>query len=221
MKRLKSTILISLIMMAGILVSKICYAEQGRRYEVTITNTTRGQTFSPPVVIAHDKDFELFSLGNSASPELVALAEDGLTDPLTSNIETLPSVLDYAVASGPLPPGASATLQVTTRGRFRLISATGMLVTTNDAFFAIRGVPVPRRGARTADAEAYDAGSEANSESCTFIPGPPCGNEQVRDTTGAEGYVHTHAGIHGIGDLIPDMHDWRNPVAEITIRPIR
>ncbi len=66
-----------------------------------------------------------------------------------------------------------------------------MLVTTNDAFFAIRGVPVPRRGAKTADAETYDTGGEANSESCTFIPGPPCGNEQVRDTTGAEGYAYT------------------------------
>lgn len=70
------------------------------------------------------------------------------------------------------------------------------------------------------EAEAYDAGSEANSESCTYIPGPPCGNAEVRDTGDAEGFVHVHAGVHGIGDLDPAMHDWRNPVAEITIKRV-
>ena len=34
---------------------------------------------------------------------------------------------------------------------------------------------------------------------------------------GEEGYVHIHAGIHGIGDLDASVRDWRNPVAEITI----
>ena len=51
-----------------------------------------------------------------------------------------------------------------------------------------------------------------------FIPGPPCGNAGVRDTGNAEGFVHVHAGVHGIGDLVAADHDWRNPVAKITIR---
>jgi hypothetical protein len=192
-----------------------------RTYEITITNLTRGQIFSPPVLISHNGDFQLFVLGEPAIPELVALAEDGITEDLTGYISTLPSVLDYAVAAGGIPPGQSMTLEITTRGRFRYISAAGMLVTTNDAFFAIRGVRVPSRGERVDEAEAYDAGSETNSEDCAYIPGPPCGSSGVRDTSGAEGYVHIHAGIHGITDhLVPSMDDWRNPVAEITIRPI-
>ena len=65
---------------------------------------------------------------------------------------------------------------------------------------------------------AYDAGSEANNEICAFIPGPSCGIFFVRDPEGAEGYVHIHAGIHGIGDLSPAQFDWRNPGAKITIR---
>ena len=32
-----------------------------------------------------------------------------------------------------------------------------------------------------------------------------------------EGYVHIHRGMHGIGDLAPEIYDWRNPVAAITI----
>lgn len=34
---------------------------------------------------------------------------------------------------------------------------------------------------------------------------------------GEEGYVHIHAGIHGIGDFMASDRDWRNPVAEITV----
>jgi hypothetical protein len=29
--------------------------------------------------------------------------------------------------------------------------------------------------------------------------------------------VHIHSGIHGVGDAIPAILDWRNPVAKIVI----
>ena len=66
----------------------------------------------------------------------------------------------------------------------------------------------------------YDAGSEANTESCLSIPGPPCGSAGFRDTADAEGFVHVHSGIHGIGDLAPQRYDWRNPGAYVTVRRI-
>ena len=58
------------------------------------------------------------------------------------------------------------------------------------------------------------------------FPAPPCNSPNVRDTDGAEGYVHVHAGIHGIASLaaatlIPSEHDWRNPVASIKLERIR
>ena len=68
---------------------------------------------------------------------------------------------------------------------------------------------------------AYDAGTENNNEMCRFIPGPPCGNRGVRDTAGAEGYVHVHRGVHGGADLDPALFDWRNPVAKIVITKLR
>ncbi len=208
------------------LASGLCFAEHGRRartYAVTITNLTRGQIFSPPIVISHNRNFSLFTLGEPASDQLYPLAEDGDTGPLIDSFDPS-SVFDHIVGTNILP-GDSLTLEITTRPSFKYISAAGMLVTTNDAFFAIRDVEVPLRGKVKVEAEAYDAGSEANSEDCSFIPGPPCGNVGVRDEVGAEGYVYIHAGIHdGAGPpdgVDPMEHDWRNPVAQITIRRIR
>lgn len=36
----------------------------------------------------------------------------------------------------------------------------------------------------------------------------------------AEGYVHIHAGIKGVGDLDPNVWNWENPVAKITIQKV-
>ncbi len=193
---------------------------EGRRYKVTVTNLTRGQVITPPVAIVHDDAYRLFDLGGEAIPELAALAEDGNAAPLMGLLETDPSVLKAEMASGPVMPGATATIEVTVHGSYRYVTVAGMLATSNDAFFAVRGEEVPRARGRTVVAEAYDAGTEANLELCRDIPGPPCGNGGVRNTDGAEGYVHVHAGIHGIGDLIPAQHDWRNPVAEVGIEPV-
>lgn len=216
-----------LIGILGFIAAGAAYAEEGYgphdggRYAVTITNLTRGQVITPPVVIVHDERFRLFVPGEPAIPELVALAEDGDAGPLLGLVAGLPSVRSATTATGPLPPGASATVEVTARGTFRQITAAGMLAVSNDAFFAVRGERVPAVGERTISAAAYDAGSEENLEQCDHIPGPPCGNPFVRNTAGAEGYVHVHAGIHGIGDLDPSRSDWRNPVAEVAITPIR
>jgi len=49
------------------------------RYEISITNVTRGQIMSPFVVATHDRRMTpVFTLGHAASDELVKLAEDGL-----------------------------------------------------------------------------------------------------------------------------------------------
>lgn len=213
--------LISLMLVISVLIGGQSYAQMGQIYQVTITNLTRGQTLSPPIVVSHTPEIQLFTLGAEASPELVSLAEDGMAGPLADLVATLPSVFDHTEATGPVPPGESVTLEIATHGTFRLISAAGMLISTNDGFFAVQDVSVVPWCEVTVYAEAYDAGSETNSENCAFIPGPPCGNPGQRDTANAEGFIHIHAGIHGIGDLPPQEFDWRNPVAEIKIRPLR
>lgn len=61
----------------------------------------------------------------------------------------------------------------------------------------------------------FDAGSEANTERCEHVPGPPCGSAGARVVDGAEGHVALHGGILGVGDLDPAEWDWRNPVLEV------
>ena len=100
-----------------------------------------------------------------------------------------------------------------------------MLIPTNDGFFAVNGIEGPSDNQTlTVYSPAYDAGSEVNDELCSNIPGPffgECGGPGGGGKPGGgEGYVHIHAGIHGIGDLTAAARDWRNPVAKIVIRRI-
>jgi hypothetical protein len=173
------------------------------------------------VVYSHRWGFSLFKLGAPASKELYPLAEDGDATALVEKLTTSPLVLDYVSADGPVLPGQSVTLKIKANYPFRYLTAAGMLVSTNDAFFALQRWRVPKRSAKQATVPAYDSGSEANSEMCAYIPGPPCGNGGVRDKTGAEGYVHIHSGIHGGGDLLPAEKDWRNPVAAFVVKPVK
>lgn len=191
-------------------------------YYVHVTNVTRGQILSPPIVVSHSDDIALWEVGTPASPELAAVAEDADGAGLLSLAASTPLVTDVAVAPGPLPPGETVILEVAAAKPFDKITVLGMLVVTNDAFFGVGSADLPfRRMKESHYAVAYDAGSEANNESCDFIPGPPCGNAGVRATDDAEGFVHVHAGIHGGGDLDPAAYDWRNPVARVQIQSTR
>jgi hypothetical protein len=194
----------------------------GYRVVVTITNLTKGQIFSPPVVVSHRPGFSLFEPGQPASAALAALAEDGMTDLLTDLLDDAPEVISYGVAGDGIMPGQSASVEIDVSRSWSEISLAGMLVSSNDAFLALNGEPLPsdlwfKKFTHTLYAKAYDAGSEVNTESCDHIPGPPCGNPGNRVTEGAEGYVYPHSGIHGGEDLDPSMWDWNNPVALITI----
>lgn len=198
-------------------------------FDISITNATRGQIMSPPIVVVHDPAISLFEVGQAASADLAAVAEDADAAGLLAYLAGMmgSGVDDYAVADGVVMPGGSATLSVSAQRGCRVLSMVSMLVTTNDAFVGIESVPLhgcgstitpsASRGPLKIDAVAYDAGSEANTESCDHIPGPPCGSPGVRVTDGAEGFVHVHAGIHGVADLDSAMRDWRNPAAEVRI----
>ena len=221
----------STLLVLAILLSAVApaLAQQATRYEVSITNLTRGQVITPPVVVLHAPSFRLFSPGMPAPEALVPLAEDGMTGPLVEALEDADGVTGLAVGGGPILPGATMTVVVEGSAMPMAVSVVGMLASTNDAFFGARGLPVPPLAIRGLAlpilsgphfAAAWDAGSEANTESCDEIPGPPCGNGGVRHVEGAEGFVSIHSGVHGVGDLDPATHDWNNPVAMIRIRPL-
>jgi len=188
---------------------------ESERYMVTITNITKGQVFAPAFAVSHDASYSLFELGQPASPELAHQAEEGDPSLVKAAADANPGTFTSNTGTMLLAPGQSTTVTLAADSAHPYISVSGMLVTTNDGFFAIRSAMTPL-GTSRQYAYAYDAGSEFNSEDCAFIPGPPCGLH-VHDSAPAEGFVHVHAGIHGIKDIDAATYDWRGPVAEITI----
>lgn len=186
-------------------------------FEVTVTNMTRGQVFTPVIVATHNRHFQLFSEGDVASHELEVLAESGDVAPLSDFLAAQPSVGSFAVSdSPPFGAGESVTIQVPAYHGYNRLSLASMLAITNDGFIALNGASTR---VRNFTSPVYDAGTEANDELVANIPGP--GGEGYNPADG-EGFIHIHAGIQGIGDLAaPEDLDWRNPAAKITSRLVR
>jgi hypothetical protein len=203
-------------------------ANEGRwTYEVTVTNITYNQRFTPLLLATHKPDIRFFTLGQAATPELVTLAEDGNVAPLRTLLDGSPLVNTTAAGNGLLDPGKSISFRIQGNPWRDRLSLAAMLIPTNDAFVSLNAVQLPYPGwpAQTYTARAYDAGSEVNDELCSSIPGPlfaECGGSGGGGkVNGGEGFVHVHRGVHGVGDLKPNVRDWRNPVAEVSVRLVR
>ena len=211
-----------LALLAGTTLSANNQAEE-MMVEVSITNLTGGQVMSPVFVARHGSGADsLYSLGESASGDLAKMAEDadasgllGAWDP--QNNEHVSEAMVANLNGGPIPPGETVTMNFEIDDGNSMISFASMLVSTNDAFIGSNHLDVSK--SRTVMLNAYDSGTEVNSEDCAYIPGPPCGNHR-HDPAEAEGFVYVHPGIHGRdgSDLDPATQDWRNPVARLSIK---
>ena len=211
-------------------VSGAVQADPYRTYEVTITNLTRGQTFTPQLIATHRGGVKLFEVGQPAALELEILAEAGDTAPLTEALlARAGDVSDVVTVAGLLGPGQSTTMQVSASRQHRFLSLAAMLIPTNDNFVAIDRLRLPYRGTVSRLALAYDAGTEANDQNCTNIPGPRCGGSghSPGANEGDEGYVYVGNGFHNLppsdvaGEVLaPAVYDWRNPVAKVVVKRV-
>lgn len=202
-------------------------APQRWTYEVTVTNITYNQRFTPVLLATHRPEIALFTLGQPASAGLTTLAEEGNVAPLRATLQSSDQVTATEAGSALLDPGKSVTFRIQGNPWRDRLSLAAMLIPTNDAFVALNAVPLPApgQGTQTHTARAYDAGSEVNDELCSSIPGPffaecggPGGGARVG---GGEGFVHVHRGVHGVGQLKASDRDWRNPVATVQVRVVR
>ena len=208
-------------------------------YEVTITNLTSGQPFTPPVVAVHRKPVDVFTVGQPASPELQEIAENGNVGPMLAALDPAGNrhVSSIAPLGGPLVPDAlpgsemfddSVTLTVTGASGAKYLSWASMLICTNDGFTGIDGIRLPQKvGDSVAVTTAGDdGGTEVNTEDFADIV-PPCqglvgissGDGGTGDTNPAlaeGGVIHPHLGVIG-GDDLQTLHDWDNPVAAVSI----
>ncbi len=219
---LKGAALGALILSGDLATSQAALADDARTYEVTVRNATLGQIVTPTVLVPHNADYSLFQINAPASPGLALLAESGDTSTLLGELDIEDDVdSDGVGVTGPLLPGETVIAEITTLEKF--LSTAAMLARTNDAFASVRGIALPKGVGHsvTVYANAYDAGSEFNSELGADIPAPPFNGAgfsapHVTD----EDLIHVHSGVHGGAGLDPAVHDWRNPVVEITITRI-
>ena len=163
----------------------------------------------------------IFTPGMASSAELATLAETGDPGMLATKLGRDMRVHTTVVltgAAGVIMPGETAVGHVPVTGHGQMISLAGMLVSTNDGFATGRNIPISIYGTTEKMLNVYDAGSEANNELCSHVPGPPCSGESgnMRMTEGAEGFISVHPGIRGDGDVTLER-DWRNPVAQVMV----
>jgi len=218
--------------------------QKNRMYRVTITNATLGQPVAPSVIATHTDAFRLFELG--PTPELgdsgytlyfglATAAETGSPVPLVDEVAASDGVWEaVALLTNRTPPillpGESNSITIRASGNAKYLSAAAMLGATNDAFYAVRGILLPKGVGEinSVYANAYDAGSELNKESADTVGALGATDDDPMTGDGinenGEGYIHVHAGIHGIGGpngLDAATYDWRNPVVEVTVERIR
>jgi len=237
-----------IILAASIVLATAVMADQNnqknRKYLVTITNATLGQPVAPSVIATHTHAFRLFELGptpvlgDSDYPVyfgLATAAETGSPFPLVDEVASSNGVWEaVALPTTRTPPvllpGESNSITIRASGNAKYLSAAAMLGATNDAFYAVRGVRLPKGIGKVtrAFANAYDAGSELNEESADTVGALGATDDDPMTGDGinenGEGYIHVHAGVQGIGGqdgLDPAIYDWRNPVVEVTIKRIQ
>lgn len=217
----KTSFMIGSILSASIIAMTSAHADGDEQmYEITVTNLTPGQPFAPIMAATHRSGILFFKSGEAPSDELAMLAEAGNGQPMADKLNAMPGVSDAQVSTTGLTfPGKSTTMMLSAKHGADKISIGAMLGATNDAFLAIRNLPLPKgKHSVLYMANAYDAGSETNDELAATVAG--LGGEGYSPNDSGEGFVHIHSGVQGVGDLATTM-DWDNPVAEIVINRVK
>lgn len=205
--------------------------------DVKVTNLTQGMYFTPLLVTAHPDTADLFSVGDSASAEIQAMAEGGDVSGLVTIADSVGAVSSENPAEGLLAPGTSTMISDMATGVNDRLSIVAMLLPTNDGFLGLDSWKIPETaGTYTLYLNAYDAGTEANDElvngggapGVAGIPANPGANGGADGTgvTSSEDnqMIHVHRGnigdtdaTGGISDVDSRIHRWLNPVAKVVV----
>ncbi|MFB6184328.1 MAG: spondin domain-containing protein [Haloarculaceae archaeon] len=209
-----------------------------RRYRVTVADLTSGQPLTPPAIALHRPDVEVFAVGEPANTATQQLAENGNLDPLTELLSTTESVRASAVADGPLVPKSDPgdtglpyyrTIELSADASATHMTVASMLIATNDGMTALDTVPLPEavNESRTYYANGYDVGTEQNTERYEDLVPPAQSLIQGGEATGGttesnpdiaeDDVIRPHPGIRGVGDLDPDVYDWREPASLVQV----
>jgi hypothetical protein len=201
-------------------------ANRQQSYTIELTNLTANQPFSPVALAFHQPTLSLWEAGDSASIELEVLAESGDPQPFLDAAATHAMVVDTLAGSGVIPPGGGEAFSVTFSGDESIVlTLATMLVNSNDAFAGTSGATVPSLAvgeSRTWYLPAYDAGTEANTETAATIPGPAAGGEGFNAARDEGDRIAIHPGIISNQDgqalsVLDGSHRWDNPVLKVDL----
>lgn len=201
--------------------------DENASYEVTVMNITNGQPLTPLFVVAHQPSYHLWELGSPISTSLEALAEGGDTSQLLSDAQAdMDVAAASASASGPFGPGAMQSLTIDTMHDDNLqISVASMLANSNDGFTGVTNIVIGELKVGESlmtMGYAYDAGTEANTETAATIPGPAGNGEGFNAARDDVDFVSIHAGVVTSDDglstsALTEDHRWLGPTAKIVI----
>jgi hypothetical protein len=206
-------------------VAKVTIRRVNPTYEVTIENMTPAtvpggsQPFSPPILATLNPRVRTFRVGRYASDELIRIAEEGDYGPLATRLDGSRGVHAVVTGTDPILPGGSATFEIAAGHAFDRLSMALMLVNTNDGFTGVDRLWLPAGGSVSYYLNAYDAGSEQNTELASDIPGPCCGSHDQGPDEHLR--IRRHPGILGVGDLDAGDYGWTDPTAKLTITRIK
>ncbi|MEM9783796.1 MAG: spondin domain-containing protein [Pseudomonadota bacterium] len=174
---------------------------------ITVKNTSEtGGTFLTPVYFGfHNGSFDLFDAGQTASPGLEALAEDGTFGAIAAErLDDDPNSQGVIVAGagGPIATRETADAIVTLQPGQTAVSFGAMILPSNDAFigtdeavtlFDAQGNFLGAQTIEFGGEDVYDAGTEVNTElDAAFI------NQTAPDTGIDEGgVIRLHPGFNG------------------------
>ncbi|MEZ8131939.1 spondin domain-containing protein [Enterovibrio norvegicus] len=196
-----------------------------KEYKVTVENLTDTQPMSPVTLITHKKQFTLFETGQPVSVALEKLAEGGDNSGVLA-YEDNRKVGETFSGEGALPPGASEEFTVyVSRKSTQYLSVASMFVNTNDAIVAETGINLRKikpGQSMSFNIPVWDAGTEANDEAASAIPGPAGGGEGFNAERDDVDRIRIHPGVLSADDGLSDSalsyrHRFLNPGAKVTI----
>ena len=202
MKSISLKPLLSLLMVCGVVVTTSgCENGPKTEYTISITNLSNGQPLSPPVAMLHNRNFNFWKLGETASEALELMAEGGDGSELLSLRRNNPQ----HQAESPVAPGETAVFSLQSRNKnLTYLSVAGMLVNTNDAFSGLNSVELSELQSGQTSVfytHTYDAGTEFNSELSGTIPGPADSGEGFNaDRDDITNVVTLHGGVVSADD---------------------
>ncbi len=170
------------------------------------------------------------------------IAEDGNNQPLLELLDGDRKVAGVVESpAGPLVPEGtpgsatfsdSVVLEITGPPGANHLSLAAMLICTNDGFTGVDALRLPDAvgDSVTVHTSGYDAGTEINTEDLADIV-PPCqgligvssddpGTGMTDPALAQGGVITHHPGIVRRADLVPGVHGWTDPVAEVTVERI-